>query len=184
MVTWSLGILVGVAAAVWMTPPPSLPAIPANADSPYDHRFEQLEHAVTALTQALQVNQTPPVRPEPTCVTAPANHDVSRQSLAHIIREELRQALVDASPEGQRARAEEMATAQVRNSPANRAAYQSAADVVRAALAAGRWTEEDKETFRAAFGLLLNEQRMELMQMLIPAINQGEIAVEVAGPLF
>jgi len=46
------------------------------------------------------------------------------------------------------------------------------------------WTEEDKETFRAAFGLLTNDQRMELMNILAPAINRGEITVEVTGPLF
>lgn len=70
------------------------------------------------------------------------------------------------------------------DSPENQAAYQSASDVVNTAVAAKRWTEEDKETLRAAFGLLTNDQRMELMNMLAPAINGGEIAVEVSGSLF
>jgi hypothetical protein len=56
--------------------------------------------------------------------------------------------------------------------------------VVNTAVAAKRWTEEDKETFRSAFGLLTNTQRMELMNILAPAINNGGVKVEVMGPLF
>ena len=89
-----------------------------------------------------------------------------------------------ASPEAQRAREEAIAEAQVLNSPENRAAYQSASDVVQAAVAAKRWTEEDKENFRPAFGLLTNSQRMELLNILAPAINGGEVRVEASGPLF
>jgi hypothetical protein len=144
----------------------------------------KIEQAVTAFTQALQVKQTRDVRPEPTRVTAPANNDMSRQALAQIIREEVRQAVADASPEAQRAREEAVAEAQVLSSPENSAAYQSASDVVHAALAAKRWTEEDKETFRDAFGQLTNDQRMELMNILAPAINGGTVKVEVDGPLF
>jgi hypothetical protein len=139
---------------------------------------------VTALTQTLQVNQTNSASPEPTCVTASANDDASRQALAQLIRDELRHAVANASPEAQRAREEALANAEILNSPENRAAYQSASDVVNTAVAAKRWTEEDKETFRDAFGLLTNDQRMELMNTLAPAINGGEIKVEVTGPLF
>jgi hypothetical protein len=35
-----------------------------------------------------------------------------------------------------------------------------------------------------AFGLLTNNQRMELMNILAPAINNGDVKVEVYGPLF
>jgi hypothetical protein len=47
-----------------------------------------------------------------------------------------------------------------------------------------RWTEEGKEAFRAVFGQLTNNQRIELMNILAPAINNGEVKVEVTGPLF
>ena len=50
------------------------------------------------------------------------------------------------------------------------------------AVAAKRWTEEDKETFSAVFGVLTNTQHMDLMNILAPAINSGEITVEVTGP--
>ena len=43
---------------------------------------------------------------------------------------------------------------------------------------------EGRETVRTAFGSLTNDQRMDLMNRLIPAINRGEVKVEVAGPLF
>ncbi len=117
-------------------------------------------------------------------MATPANPEVSRQALAQLIRDEVRQAVAEASPEAQRAREEAIAEAQILNSPENRAAYQSASNVVQAAVAAKRWTEEDKETFRSAFGLLTNNQRMELMNILAPAINNGEVKVEVNGPLF
>jgi hypothetical protein len=184
IVTWSMGLLIGVGTTVWLTPPSPLPAAQARVDSQHDQRLAQLEHAVTALTQALNVQRTDNTRPEPTRVTAPANNDMSRQALAQIIREEVRQAVADASPEAQRVREEAIAEAQVLSSPENRAAYQSASDVVHAAIAAKLWTEEAKETFRDAFGQLTNTQRMELMNMLAPAINGGEIKVEVDGPLF
>ena len=114
----------------------------------------------------------------------PANDEASRQALAQLIREEVRQAVADTSPEAQRAREEAIAEAEILNSSENRAAYQSASDVVKTAVAAKRWTEENKETFRAAFGQLTNNQRMELMNMLAPAVNGGEVTVEVIGPLF
>ena len=200
--TLSMGLLVGVGATVWLTPRSPLQETPAHVNSQQDRRLgqlehavtaltqalhgkqEQLEHAVTALMQALHGKQTKDVRPEPTRVAVPANDQASRQALAQLIRDEVRQAVADASPEAQRAREEASAEAAVLASPENRAAYQSAADVVQAAVAARRWTEEDKEEFRAAFGLLTNTQRMELMHILAPAINNGEVKVEVTGPLF
>ena len=184
IVALSMGLLVGVGAAGWLTPPQPLPETQVHADSQHDHRLGKLEQAVTALTQALNGKQTNNVRPAPTQVTVQASDEGSRQALAQLIRDEVRRAVADASPEAQRAREEAIAEAEILNSPENRAAYQSASDVVQAAVAAKRWTEEDKEDFRAAFGLLTNDQRMELMNLLAPAINDGEVKVEVTGPLF
>jgi hypothetical protein len=183
--TVSLGIfiLVYVGAVIWIFPLKPVPNMPAGADSRGDQRLEKLEQAVTTLAHALQVKQAN-ASADPVRVTAPANTGVSRQDLAQLIRDEVRRAVADASPEAQRAREEALAEAEILNSPENRAAYQSASDVVRTAVAAKRWTEEDKESFRAAFGLLTNTQRMELMNVLAPAINNGEVTVEVRGPLF
>ena len=82
------------------------------------------------------------------------------------------------------ARAQEIANAQLRNTPENQAAYQNASSVVRTALAAKRWTDEDAHTLRETMGQLTREQHEELMELLLPAINRGELAVETVGPLF
>lgn len=182
--TLSMSILVGVGVAVWLTPPPPLPDTPAQADSQHAHRLVKLEQAVTSLTQALHSGQTKNARSETTRVAVQANDENSRQALAQLIRDEIRRALADASPAAQRAREEALANAEVLNSPENRVAYQNASDVVHAAVATKRWTEEDKETFQDTFLRLTNDQRAELMDILAPAINRGEITVEVNGPLF
>ena len=184
IVTLSIGILMGVGAAAWMTPLSPPPDTHPHTNSQHDQRLGQLEQAVMALTQAVQSSQTRASRPEPTKVTAPANSEVSRVDIAQVIREEVRQAMADNSPEAQRAREEAITEAKILNSPENKAAYQSASSVVQTAVAAKRWTEEDKEDFRAAFGALTNAQRMELMNVLAPAINNGDVQVEVMGPLF
>jgi hypothetical protein len=186
VVTLSLGLIFGVGATAWVTQSSPKQETPVQATSQHDQRLVKLEHAVTALTQALQVSQsqTHNASPEPTPVTVQASDEGSRQALAQLIREEVRQAVTNASPEAQRAREEALVNAQILKSPENRVAYQSAADTVHAAIAAGRWTEEDKQTFRSAFMGLTNDQRAELMHMLAPAVNRGEITVEVSGPLF
>jgi len=180
----SIGLILGVGVFSWMTQLPPLPEQQAHTDPQNDQRLVKLEQAVMALTQAVQSNQAKAAQPEPTKVTAPANSDVSRSDLAQVIREEVRQAMAKESPEAQRAKEEAIAEAKILNSPENKAAYQSASSVVQTAVAAKRWTEEDKETFRTAFGQLTNNQRMELMNVLAPAINNGHVKVEVMGPLF
>jgi hypothetical protein len=182
--TVSIGILAYVGVVVWMPPSPPMPATQTQDHSQDDQRLAKLEQAVMALTQAVQNSQAKAARPEPTKVSAPANNEVSRVDLARVIREEVRQAMADNSPEAQRAREEAIAEAKILTSPENKAAFQSASSVVQTAVAARRWTEEDRENFRAVFGQLTNSQRMELMNALAPAINNGEVKVEVMGPLF
>jgi hypothetical protein len=176
--------LIGVGIIIWMIQPTLMPKQEAYTDSQHDQRLVQLEQAVTAVTQVLQVKQTANARPEPARVAVPANDEGSRQALSQIIREEVRHAMAEASPEAQRAREEAIAEAKILSSPENRAAYQSASSMVTTAVAAKRWTEEDKDTFRSAFAQLTNDQRMELMNILAPAINNGDVKVEVMGPLF
>ena len=184
LVPLSIGLLVGVGTTVWLTPPPLLPDTQTHTDYQYDNRLGKLEQAMIALTQAVQSSQAKDARPEPTRVAVQANADGSHQDLAQVIREEVRHAMAEARPEAQRTREEAIAEAQILNSPENREAYQSASDVVHTAIAIKRWTDEAKETFHSAFSLLTNNQRMELMSTLAPAINRGEITVEVTGPLF
>lgn len=180
----SIGLLLGVGITYWITQGSQLPDALAAATSQQNQRLTQLEQAVTALTQALHVSQMKSVSSEPANVTAPVNDGASHQDLAQLIRNELRQALANQSPEAQRAREAAIATAEILNTPENKAAYQSATSVVHTAVAAKRWTEEDKENFRAAFVQLTDDQRAELMKVLAPAINNGEVEIEVNGPLF
>ncbi len=182
VMVFSVGIALGASATAWMPPSSTTPTPTGDHETRYDQQFAQLEQAVTALTQSLERSGTPGVHPEPTCATAQSGDSVTQQALSKIMREELRQALAQWSPDSQQARAQEIATAQLRNSPENRAVYQSASDVVRTAVAAKRWTDDDAQTLREAMWQLTKEQYLELMEILIPAINRGEIKVETAGP--
>lgn len=184
IVMLSIGVALGAGAGAWMTNFSTTQAPAGRQATPQEQRLARLEQAVTALTQPPRLDQKNNAFAETTCAASQPREDVSRQSIAQIIREELRQALANVTPEGQQARAEEIATTQALNSLENRAAYQSVSDLVHAALAAGRWTDEDGRVFRDAFVQLTNEQRMEVMQLLAPAINRGEILVETSGPLF
>jgi len=182
--TLSVGILAGVGVTVAMFTPPSIPETHIHAASRHDNRLAKLEEAMTALTQAVHTKPTNTACPEPTRVALPGKAEESFQALARLIRDEIRQAAADISPENQRARAEALAEAKMLTSPENHAAYQTAASVVTTAVVAKRWTEDDRETFTSALGLLTSNQRMELMDRLIPAVNTGEVKVEVNGPLF
>lgn len=196
----TLGVLVGVGIGTWSSTPPALPVQHAVADAPADPHLanieqsmtamtqalhatqSELEQAVTVLTQTLHATQANPAPSEPTRETASPTESPRR--LAHLIRKEIRQAMANESPDNRRAREEAEVVAQVLASPENRAAYASATQVVAGAVATRRWTEEDKVAFRAAFSHLTNEQRAELMRTLAPAINRGELQVEIRGPLF
>ena len=150
LVALSTGILVGVGATGVMFTPPPIPETHIRADSQHDHRLAKIEAAMTALTQAVQTKPTNNACPEPTRVALPANAEESFQALARLLRDEIRQAAADMSPENQRAREEAMAEAKILNSPENHVAYQTAASVVTTAVAAKRWTEDDRETFTSA----------------------------------
>src|SRR5262245_54744171 len=120
LMTLSIGLILGIGTAAWMTQHSLLQETQVNAASQHDRRLAQLEQAVTALTRSLPLSQTKNASPEPPCDTSRANDEVPRQSLAQIIREELRQALAQESPESQRAREEALANTQVLTSPENR----------------------------------------------------------------
>ncbi|NOT58228.1 MAG: hypothetical protein HOP18_26795 [Deltaproteobacteria bacterium] len=176
------GIVLGAGTVAWMPHASTVPMTTGNHEPRYDQQFAQLEQAVTALTQSLERSPAPDVRPEPTCAPAQSRDTMTEQALAKIVREELRHALAQWSPESQQARAEEIANAQILNSPENQVAYQGASAVVRTAIAAKRWTDEDRQALNDALSQLTKEQYQELMELLLPAINRGEIKVETAGP--
>lgn len=184
MIALSIGLLGGYEISSWITRSSTTQAAKGREAIALEQRLVQLDQAVSALTHALEHPSSTDVHPETTCAASPSGDEVSRQSLAFLIREELRQALANGTPESRRAKVEEIAIAQALNSSENRAAYQSASSVVQAALTVGRWTDEDGRTFRDAFVQLTNEQRMEVMQLLASSIGRGAIMVDTTGPLF
>jgi hypothetical protein len=181
---FSVGIALGAGTMMWMPQAVTVQTITAEHAPRYDRQFAQLEQAVTDLTQALEQNNSPGVRLEPTNAVALSGDTMTPQMLTKILRQELQHALAEWSPEAQQARAQEIANAQLRDTPENKAAYQSASSVVRTALTAKRWTDEDAHTLRVTMGQLTREQHDELMELLLPAINSGEIKVETTGPVF
>ena len=67
---------------------------------------------------------------------------------------------------------------------ANRTAFEATYEVVSHALASGRWTDDDVVNLRQHLGALTKAQQTEIFQLLLPAINDGVIAVETTGPIF
>jgi len=63
-------------------------------------------------------------------------------------------------------------------------AYETANDIVSAALTEGRWTQQDAKDFREVFGALNNKQRNELMQTLATSIEENEISLETPGFIY
>lgn len=184
VVMLGVGIALGAGAMAWMARSSTNQVATRDHESHYDQRFTQLEQAVTTLTQSLERLGPPGALPEPTDAANGASPTAAQPALAAIIRAELRQALAQWTPGSRQAREDEIAAAHLLNSPENRAAYQSAADVVRTAVAAKRWTDDDRRVLNDALGQLTEEQFLDVMEQLLPAINRGEISVETTGPLF
>lgn len=180
----SFGIALGASAMVWSLPDTTLQTAHIEQAPRYDEHFARLEQAVTTLTQSLERRSAPSVATQPVSVVAPFGAAITQESLTKLLRQELQNALDQWNPEAHKERALEIANAKLRDTPENKAAYQSATSVVRTAVAAKRWTDEDAQTLRLAIGQLTREQHDELMELLIPAINSGEIKVETKGPLF
>src|SRR5437870_4216581 len=147
-------------------------------------RLDRIERAVTALTGAVGDTARAGANPQGRLAGALPSETALRQELARILREELRGVLAAVGGGEDGARAKEMAAAKVLNTPENIEAYAKAHDVVRVALAARRWTDEDAQDLRQALASLTDDQREEILQLLFPAINRGEIVVDTKGPPF
>ena len=118
------------------------------------------------------------------CTAAAPNNTALCQDIARILRDELREVLALVNTEAENARIEEAKIQEILNSPENREAYRGAHDLVQYALAAGRWTDDDAQALQAALPYLTQDQTIEVFEMLLPAMNRGEIAVETDGPPF
>jgi hypothetical protein len=117
----------------------------------------KIDQAVTALTQAVQNTlhvDTVADRHDP---AARADASALHQEIAQILRDELRKLRV-AAGDGR-----DSPHAEILNTQENIEAYTRAHDVVRIALAAKRWTDEDAQELRQSIGYLTRVQQEEIL---------------------
>jgi hypothetical protein len=106
-----------------------------------------------------------------------------------IMREELATALTEAGPAATPTFADlarPSAEAPPAPTPERLAAYEAAERLVDDALIRGRWSADDGARMRQLVAQLDQDQFAALARTLFPAINRGDIAVDldVRGPLF
>lgn len=77
VMAFSVGITLGVGATAWMTQAATVHTTTGDHETHYDQQFAQLKQAVTALAQSLERNNSPGVRPEPTCATVQSGDPVT-----------------------------------------------------------------------------------------------------------
>ncbi len=81
--------------------------------------------------------------------------------------------------------AEDPAPAEAREpDPRQREQLASAKAIVEGALARRTWGEAESARMKQVFFQLDREQQTELLERLVPAVNRGDLKVDVAGPLF
>lgn len=130
---------------------------------------------------------TPPSSAEPSRDPPPAARGIGEAELRRIVREEMavlpRAATEAPSPSVREdARADEAAA---EPAPAAAvAAFDAGAQRVRNAIAARQWTREDAQMFARELNDMTPQQRDEVLQTLVPALNRGEIRRSYRGPLF
>jgi TolA-binding protein len=114
--------------------------------------------------------------------TTPIDEAELRQTISRVVREELQKGLAAVGALSPETDAAALAAAELLNSPENQRAYRAARDVVQVALADGNWTDDDVQDLRSAFAHLTTDQQQEVLQILIPAVNNGQLMMETTGP--
>lgn len=205
LVTFGTGLLIGLGAGVGISGSLTKDKVAPEAATTYaqvlqqhtarltevERSFQQRTARLADIEQALAASanafrNAPPslVRTDRDIVTSLPGAPVLRQEVNRLLREELREVLAaigtgETQGPGDRAKVEESVQTQE-----NREAFDSAYDIVGNALAVRRWTDDDVHNFRHALASLTSTQQQELLELLLPAVNRGEIKVETVGPLF
>jgi hypothetical protein len=205
LVTFGTGLLVGLGTGVGLSGSLTKDHVAPEAATAYaqvlqqhtvrltevERSFQQRMVRLADIEQALAVSanafrNAPPslVGTDRDVVASLPGAPVLRQEVNRLLREELREVLAavgtgETQGPGDRAKAEETVQTQE-----NREAFDAAYDIVGHALAVGRWTDDDGHSFRHALASLTGTQQQELLELLLPAVNRGEIKVETVGPLF
>jgi hypothetical protein len=183
VVTGCVGVLLGLGLAGEFWGPAATGETGKSVPGLQQHteRLAKIEQAVTSLTHAVRHPAHAGVVPGRQVAATGSDERMLRQEVAQILREELRElhGCGEDSPSPM-----ENAAANLLNTPENIEAYAQARAVAQTALSVGRWTDEEVHILRQAFAHLTDEQRKETLQLLIPAMNRGELAVETSGPPF
>jgi hypothetical protein len=98
-----------------------------------------------------------------------------RSVIRDVLREELRSAQSATEP---------APSPRVAPTAENVTAHDKGLECIRSARARRHWTSDDVATMRELLQQMTQEQRDEVLHTLLPAINRGEIAIDVHGPLF
>jgi hypothetical protein len=147
-------------------------------------RLADIEQALAAAMDGLQNAPPSEAKTDGHMVAALPAETVLRQDLHRLLREELRDVLAAVGTGEERGQEEQAEAEEEQQSQENREAFDTAYDIVGNALAIGRWTNDDGHSFRHALTSLTGKQQQEILELLIPAVNRGEIKVETVGPLF
>lgn len=122
---------------------------------------------------------------------AAAPRGLTEADLQRVIRAELAAtppvASAPAAPAAPAADADEAAAAEAAPaplSPAAASALLAAHERIDRALAARQWTQKDAAALTAAFEVLPAAQRDDLLHVLVPALNRGELQLAYRGPIF
>jgi hypothetical protein len=147
-------------------------------------RLADIEQALVAATNVLRNAPPSAAKTDGHVVATLPGETVLRQEVNRLLREELREVLAAVGTDETQAQEENVGAEETVQTQENREAFDTAYDIVGNALAVGRWTDDDGNSFRHALTSLTGTQQKELLELLIPAVNRGEIQVEAIGPLF
>ncbi len=107
-----------------------------------------------------------------------------RAELRAAVRDEIRSVLTEQRETGRESDATGETAPTDEPSPDNLAAAERGLAVIETARRAGRWRSEDASALRAVMQAVTDEQRVELLAEIIPAINRGEVTPDFRGPIF
>jgi hypothetical protein len=110
--------------------------------------------------------------------------DEDRAALRALMREELAAARAPGEPRAPAGRAESPPPDDRPLTNDEIKAYDRVRAMTDDRIARGEWTEKDRATARVAMATIPPDQRIELMQPLMIAVNTGKVRFDGRGPLF
>lgn len=127
-----------------------------------------------------------PLAPAGVAVVASLDRALLRSEIRAALREATATPLVPGPGPGPGTDARPVAVSVAPPSPTveQAAAFDRGQSLIAAGQHARRWTREDALELRRVMAQLGDDERDVLVRALVPAVNRGELTVEIAGPLF